>query len=1192
MKKVNSLNEIIELNSSFKSAVNLYLSLNRPERVLEYIPTKSSIALINDLLSSVIESKEHSVLLVGPYGKGKSHLLLVVLAILSLSRDKSNKKLIDELVNKIEMVDEGGKDSATIVKKAWKGRRLLPVLISGTSGDLSQSFLYGLNEALKRDGLDNVAPETYYSAAIDRIETWENDYRDTYVLFEKELNKSNKTIADIKVDLKMCDKEALELFSDIHPKITAGSEFNPLVASDVLHLYKDISARLVEEYGYGGIYIVFDEFSKFIESQDGEVVGHNMKLVQDMCELATDSSDADVYFTMVAHKSIKEYGKFLSMDLINSFTGIEGRLIEKFFVTSSKNNYELIKNAIIKTEASLKGLPDYKKTFDESRIEDYYQVPAFRSNFDYDDFESIVYKGCYPLNPIASYLLLNISEKVAQNERTLFTFISNDEPNSMARYIINHTSDMDWSIGADLVYDYFKSLFKREVSNEFIHNVWLSAEHVIDHCVSDDQVKIAKALAVILIVNKEEELPADERHLSMCVSADDPALAIEELVSSNLLYMKSSTGSYAFKSRAGAELKNEIRRQRELKGDYVNYSKALLDIDGRYYVVPRKYNTVHMMTRYFVHEYMKADEFLNIESSNAILDDMPGDGKVISLYDFVGIKQEQINKHVQELRDSRIVVVCPKKGMKIKKQLRDFEIIQELKNNRAFMNENELLSRELPILADDLTSELENIIEETYDDPCTRVLYYDGERVKNAKAGNAESAVNTCCERSYPKTVIVNNEMINRSVISSAQTRKARLNIIQSIISHSDNEEFYSGSNQEATIYRSLFCVTGIIGGKSDKNLKDVLKKINNFVESSGDRKRPLSILVNGLTGHPFGFRRGLIPIYLSYAIAQRREDMIVYFADNEVQISPEIIVNMCEAPDDYALYMSKSDIQKEKYLDKLNKLFEVKENKNLSSNRIKDVILCMQRWFRALPQVSRNMVCLDQYVKDEKTRNAMREIKRSMQIVDFNPFEILFEEYPERFGVESLDAVYKVIDKSKRLFDGYFDWIQDTIVDQIYDIWGGKKKLDLFHTLSEWHENQSGHSKMGLYEGRITNFMTCIEKMDVYSDADVAQKVVKAATDVYLENWVEGALEESIDTLKSLKAQIESIHDGDQSGEMVLSFIGKDGKKVSKLYSHASEGDGSVLRNIIEDALDEYDDLSVNDRVAILLEMIERIIK
>ena len=101
--------------------------------------------------------------------------------------------------------------------------------------------------------------------------------------------------------------EALQVFKTVYPKITAGSEFNPLAVSEVLPLYKSSSEKLVEEYGYSGINIVFDEFSKFIESQDGFAAGANMRLIQDICELATDSGNSHIFFTMVAHKSIKEY---------------------------------------------------------------------------------------------------------------------------------------------------------------------------------------------------------------------------------------------------------------------------------------------------------------------------------------------------------------------------------------------------------------------------------------------------------------------------------------------------------------------------------------------------------------------------------------------------------------------------------------------------------------------------------------------------------------------------------------------------------------------------------------------------------------------------------------------------------------------------------------------------------------------
>ena len=487
MEKINSLRDVIGFNSSFKTAINLYLSMNKPDKILGYIPTKSSVTFMLDYLKAVTENKEQATLLVGPYGKGKSHLLLVLLAVLSLERNDTNKKVIEELISGVESVDETGKKVADEIKKIWESKRFLPVLITDTTGDLNQAFLYGLNDALKREGLSDLSPNTYFSVALDRIKDWRINYKGTYDAFEMELSNYGKSIATLKTELKLCNRSALDIFKKIYPMITAGSEFNPMTVSEVLPLYKSVSERLVEDYGYSGIYIVFDEFSKFIESQNGISGGNNMKLLQDICELSTESNNAQVFITMVAHKSIKEYGKYLAPEIINAFTGIEGRIIEKYFVTSSKNNYELIKNAIIKDDVKLQSIPHYEKMLGSQAFNDFYRLPAFRSNFQENDFENIILKGCFPLNPIAAFLLLNVSEKVAQNERTLFTFISNDEPHSMARFVAEHTEDQEWSIGADLIYDYFNSLFKKEVSNEYVHNIWLSAEYTLDKCKTDDQ---------------------------------------------------------------------------------------------------------------------------------------------------------------------------------------------------------------------------------------------------------------------------------------------------------------------------------------------------------------------------------------------------------------------------------------------------------------------------------------------------------------------------------------------------------------------------------------------------------------------------------------------------------------------------------------------------------------------------------
>ena len=265
---MESLKDIVGFNSNFKTSINLFLSLNKKEKVLSYIPTKSSIIFLNEYLDAVLGNKEQATLMIGPYGKGKSHLLLVLLALLSLERNSNNTKVIAELEKRFREVDEVGDKVADNLKRVWeKKKRFLPVILNDSKGDLNQAFLVALNDALKRDGLGDVSPDTYYSLAIDRIVEWDKKYPDTYKQFVKELQKKDRDVSGLVADLKRFSKDALDIFMQIYPKVTAGSDFNPLAASDVLPLYKSISEKIVEDYGYSGIYIVFDEFSKFIEGQ-------------------------------------------------------------------------------------------------------------------------------------------------------------------------------------------------------------------------------------------------------------------------------------------------------------------------------------------------------------------------------------------------------------------------------------------------------------------------------------------------------------------------------------------------------------------------------------------------------------------------------------------------------------------------------------------------------------------------------------------------------------------------------------------------------------------------------------------------------------------------------------------------------------------------------------------------------------
>ena len=66
MDKIRTLKDLIEFDDNFRNAINLYLSLNKKEKVLSYIPTQSSVRILSDYLHAVYKNKEQATLLIGP----------------------------------------------------------------------------------------------------------------------------------------------------------------------------------------------------------------------------------------------------------------------------------------------------------------------------------------------------------------------------------------------------------------------------------------------------------------------------------------------------------------------------------------------------------------------------------------------------------------------------------------------------------------------------------------------------------------------------------------------------------------------------------------------------------------------------------------------------------------------------------------------------------------------------------------------------------------------------------------------------------------------------------------------------------------------------------------------------------------------------------------------------------------------
>ena len=164
--------DFIEVNEGFQTSINLEYDLNKIEKVRSYIPTEQSVKILGTFLHSFYynnESQNRASVLIGPYGRGKSHLLLVLTALTSMdafgSYDytiKQAKETQLELCKKITRIDpETGALALSVVEN---NIRTLPIIINSNTTDINQAFLLAIKTALEKAGLEELLPNTYFGA--------------------------------------------------------------------------------------------------------------------------------------------------------------------------------------------------------------------------------------------------------------------------------------------------------------------------------------------------------------------------------------------------------------------------------------------------------------------------------------------------------------------------------------------------------------------------------------------------------------------------------------------------------------------------------------------------------------------------------------------------------------------------------------------------------------------------------------------------------------------------------------------------------------------------------------------------------------------------------------------------------------------------------------------------------------------
>ena len=180
------MSKIISVADDFQFSVNIEYDLNDDKKLKNFIPTTAALNFLQEILKSTNKnSTNRARILIGAYGRGKSHIVLTALSLLL----KKDLNLFAKLLPKLEKNPE----LHQLVKNFYAtSEKILPVVINGTATNLNQSFLSALQRTLAKFNLLDILPETNFQAAVKVLQRWQKNFPKTYSEFEKNIGEPVK----------------------------------------------------------------------------------------------------------------------------------------------------------------------------------------------------------------------------------------------------------------------------------------------------------------------------------------------------------------------------------------------------------------------------------------------------------------------------------------------------------------------------------------------------------------------------------------------------------------------------------------------------------------------------------------------------------------------------------------------------------------------------------------------------------------------------------------------------------------------------------------------------------------------------------------------------------------------------------------------------------------------------------------
>lgn len=760
-----------------------------------------------------------------------------------------------------------------------------------------------------------------------------------------------------------------------------------------------------------GTLLILDELGKLLEHEALE--GGDVHLLQDLAERATRSKGRLVVIGIL-HQSFEQYAARAARDARQEWAKVQGRFQDIAFLSGADETVALLGRAITAEPPA--------NAFERAKL--VAEAVAKRRPTEVGVLTKAL-TDTWPLNPVSALLLGPISRaRFAQNERSVFGFLSSAEPSGFQEFL-QHAEEVSGTYDPAMLWDYMAANFGMSLAAGNDGSRFSLAYEAIERASAKGQglhVALTKSAAIIEFFRNGSGLALADDFLEAAVPGATPKAiktAINDLLDWAILIRQPRLGGYALFAGSDFDLDEAIGRavgpvdSLQLEGIPQRVGFGFAAAKRHYFM------TGALRTFEIALQVVTSDDNVDGIVERILARPQRGSGLMLLLLSDGTLPRQATDAltkaTAKALNGSGRVIALgsASESFALRNAAAELMAVERVFREHPQLEGDRIARREIAARQSRCIDELHRKLEAALEG----AKWYLSPSPGKSHSEPLAVIASMLADAGFAKAPILKSELLQRDKPSSSAMAALR-DLAHAMVSGLELKQL--GMKQypsELGLYLTVLKPFGLhreiepgrfdFSGPDDSREGQSLQPAWDVLDQAGDE--PLDKIYARWSAPPFGIKSGVMPaLALAYMLANRDKTAVYIDGVYQTAIDDVVVDRLLQKPGSFRLRRIDRSIREMAFLSELAKLLNVTE----SSASLPIAAAIFQR-FEALPN----------YAKRTSRIDAGAKSIRGVVMKADDPERLLFDDLPAALGDRlSPEAIYNAIIAAEASYPALLD--------------------------------------------------------------------------------------------------------------------------------------------------------------------------